>query len=70
MESKYSQAATQQFSKSRDSHSSLTKHEGAANNKLLDEEDIQRGNLNSKYVSLTLVLKILIFDLFFCVLYL
>ena len=34
--------------------------EGGANNKLLDEEDTQRGNLNSKYLSLILVLNILI----------
>ena len=32
--------------------------EGEENNKLLDEEDTQRTNLNSKYVSLTLVLNI------------
>ena len=34
--------------------------EGEENNKLLDEEDTQRTNLNSKYVNLTLVLNILI----------
>ena len=34
--------------------------EGEENNKLLDEEDTQRTNLNSKYVSFTLVLNILI----------
>ena len=34
--------------------------EGEANNKLLDEEDTQQSHLNSKYVSLTLVLNILI----------
>ena len=31
--------------------------EGEANNKLLDEEDTQRSNLNGKYLSFTLVLK-------------
>ena len=34
--------------------------EGEANNKLLDEEDTQRSNLNSTHISLTLVLNILI----------
>ena len=34
--------------------------EGEANNKLLDEEDTRQSHLNSKYVSLTLVLNILI----------
>ena len=33
--------------------------EGEGNNKLLDEEDSQRSNLNSKHVSLTLVLNML-----------
>ena len=35
--------------------------EGQANNKVLDQEDTQRSNLSSKYVSLTLVFNILIF---------
>ena len=35
--------------------------EGQANNKVLDQEDTQRSNLSSKYVSLTLVLNILSF---------
>ena len=37
-----------------------TSHKVKQNNKLLDEEDTQRNNLNSKYVSFTLVLNILI----------
>ena len=43
--------------------------EGGANNKLLDEEDTQRSNLNSKYLSLILVLDILILWFFFIVPY-
>ena len=43
--------------------------EGEANNKLLDEEDTQRSNLNSKYLSLTLVLNVLILWFTFIVLH-
>ena len=43
--------------------------EGEANNKLLDEEDTQRSNLNSKYLSLTLVLNVLILWFVFIVLH-